>query len=281
MEACAKNKKTFVVFDRPNPLNAVDVEGCPNTIDGGLVGRLFPTHAFGLPTRYALTAGELALMLNDYFMPAPRIIPERLVIVRMRGYNRALYFNEFEGLQWVLPSPNMPTAATALVYAGNGIFEGTNASEGRGTTKPFEFIGAQWVDSNVLAAALNDLKLPGTHFRPIFYEPTFSKFEKLQCGGVEVHVLNRTSFQAVHTAAHLLRTIHELYADNLQITSGIDRLFGVANFSKMIQDRELPVDTIFEACEQNLGEYLTARTHYLIYPDITEYLYNSKSAVFL
>jgi uncharacterized protein YbbC (DUF1343 family) len=184
MEACAAHKKTFVVLDRPNPIGGQTVEG--NILDpafSSFVGR------HPLPIRHGMTVGELARLFRE-----ERVLDVDLRVIRMRGWRRGMSFEE-TGLQWIQPSPNMPTVDTAHVYPGGCLVEGTNLSEGRGTTRPFELVGAPWLDPWRLADDLMRARLPGTRFRPVFFTPTFQKHAGCACGGVQVHVVDRARFR--------------------------------------------------------------------------------------
>jgi uncharacterized protein YbbC (DUF1343 family) len=205
MESCARLGKTFVVCDRPNPINGVDVEG--SLLEEGhesFVG-LYP-----IPMRHGLTTGELASFFNREFD-----INCDLEIIGIEGWERELYLDETD-CPWVMPSPNMPTIKTAIVFPGTVYFEGTQISEGRGTTKPFEFVGAPFIDSEELAADLRKQKLPGVIFRPTNFMPTFQKFAGESCGGVFLHVTDRKSFQPVLTGVAILKSILERYPENFK-----------------------------------------------------------------
>jgi len=146
---------------------------------------------FPIPMRHGMTIGELALLFNTHFG-----IGADLQVVRMEGWSRGMYFDE-TGLPWVMPSPNMPTLDTAIVYPGAVLFEGTQLSEGRGTTRPFELLGAPWIDAERFCGELNALQLPGVQFRPVMFEPTFHKHAREACGGCQIHVTNRQAFLPV------------------------------------------------------------------------------------
>lgn len=146
---------------------------------------------FPIPMRHGMTIGELARTFNEHFG-----IGAKLEVVAMLGWSREMYGDE-TGLPWVLPSPNIPTVETAVVYPGTVLLEGTNLSEGRGTTRPFELVGAPWADPEALAADLNARGLPGVHFRPALFEPTFHKHARTPCGGVQIHVTDRSTFPPV------------------------------------------------------------------------------------
>ncbi len=188
-----------IVCDRPNPIGGDSVEGPVLRPEfASFVGQ------FEIPLRHGMTMGELARLFNEHFG-----IGAALEVVPMRGWHRSMYW-ENTGLPWVLPSPNMPTLDTAVVYPGQVLFEGTNLSEGRGTTRPFEIVGAPWIDGDALAGALNAQTLPGARFRPVVFEPTFQKHARLTCGGCQVHVTDRRTFRPVLTAVALLAAIRRL-----------------------------------------------------------------------
>jgi uncharacterized protein YbbC (DUF1343 family) len=163
-----------------------------------------------MPMRHGMTIGELARMFNDAFG-----IRAKLEVVAMEGWRRSMYFDE-TALAWVLPSPNLPTLEAAVVYPGTVLFEGTNVSEGRGTTRPFEFVGAPWVHPERFAADLNRVALPGVHFRPTLFEPTFHKHAGRRCGGCQIHVTDRRAFRAVETGVALVEAFRR--ADVRQFT---------------------------------------------------------------
>ena len=193
MRAAARHGVRVVVCDRPNPVGGVAVEGPTlRTHYASFVGQ------FPIPLRHGLTIGELARLFNDEFR-----INAALDVVPLEGWQRAMYFDE-TGLPWVMPSPNLPTLDSAIVYPGAVLFEGTMLSEGRGTTRPFELVGAPWIDGDRLAHAMNARGLPGVHFRPVFFEPTFQKHARETCGGCQIHVLDRGRFEAVRTAVELI-----------------------------------------------------------------------------
>lgn len=197
LRAAARHGVPVIVCDRPNPIGGRAVEG-PMLEPGyeSFVG-LFP-----IPLRHGLTIGELARLFNDHFG-----IGAALEVVPLGGWSRDDWFDR-TGLPWVIPSPNMPTLDTAIVYPGAVLFEGTLLSEGRGTTRPFELVGAPWADERALAGRLEAHALPGVRFRPVRFEPTFQKHARASCGGVQIHVLDRDAFAPVLTAAAMLREFH-------------------------------------------------------------------------
>jgi uncharacterized protein YbbC (DUF1343 family) len=175
-----------VVCDRPNPIGGVTVEGpALDPAFASFVGQ------FPIPMRHGMTIGELATLFNEHFG-----IGAKLEVVTMKGWSRDQYFDA-TGLTWIAPSPNIPTLDSAIVYPGTVLLEGTNVSEGRGTTRPFEFVGAPWIDPEPFAAALNALGLGGVKFRPISFEPTFHKHAGKACGGCQIHVIDRAAFEPV------------------------------------------------------------------------------------
>jgi uncharacterized protein YbbC (DUF1343 family) len=186
LAAAHKHGLPVIVCDRPNPIGGVAVEG-PMLVPGfeSFVGQ------YPIPMRHGMTIGELARLFNEHFG-----LGAKLEVVPMRGWARHQYFDA-TGLAWVLPSPNIPTLESAIVYPGTVLLEGTNVSEGRGTTKPFELVGAPWIDPDAFAADLNVRNLPGVRFRPAFFEPTFHKHAGTPCGGCQIHVTDRALFHAV------------------------------------------------------------------------------------
>ena len=184
LKAAARAGVPVIVCDRPNPIGGIEVEG--PTLEPGyesFVG------LFRMPMRHSMTTAELAHLFNEHFK-----LGAELETVAMEGWSRDMYFDETD-VPWVMPSPNMPTLDTAIVYPGTVLFEGTNVSEGRGTTRPFELVGAPWVTDEGFADALNARNLSGVHFRPTVFEPTFHKHAQSTCGGVQIHVTDRAAFE--------------------------------------------------------------------------------------
>lgn len=192
-----------MVLDRPNPLGGNLVEG-PALRPGfeSFVG------AHNISIRHGLTVGELAM----FYQQELKLGPGEVRVVPCEGWKRRDYFDA-TGLPWVLPSPNMPTLDTAIVYPGQCLIEGTNLSEGRGTTRPFEICGAPWLDASKLASKMNSEKLAGVTFRPSWFRPTFQKHAGKDCGGVQLHVTDRSVFQPVRTSLALLAAMREMSGD--------------------------------------------------------------------
>lgn len=194
MEAAAEAGLPVVVLDRPNPIGGLAVEGpVLEPAFRSFVGR------YPIPVRHGLTTGELAVLFRDAFG-----VRCDLRVLAMEGWRRAAHFEE-TGLPWVAPSPNMPTAETARVYPGGCLVEGTNLSEARGTTRPFELTGAPWLDGAGLARTLTEENLPGVLFRAASFRPEFQKHAKQLCEGVQVHVTDRVAFRPFATYLALLR----------------------------------------------------------------------------
>lgn len=202
MKAAQTSKIKVVVLDRPNPIGGLQIEG------GGLESELENFCAlYPVPQRHALTIGELARLYNDAFG-----IGCNLEVVACEGWKREWYYDEC-GLPWVMPSPNMPTLETAIVYPGMCLLEGTNLSEGRGTTRPFEIFGAPFIDGVKLSGELNRYDLPGVMFRPCVFEPAFQKFARQRCGSVQLHVTDRKSFQSYRTGIAVLIAVKALWPE--------------------------------------------------------------------
>jgi uncharacterized protein YbbC (DUF1343 family) len=200
MRAAAAAGVEVVVLDRPNPLGGERIEG--GGLEPGLENfcGLYP-----VPQRHGMTVGELARLYNDTFS-----IGCELQVIPCEGWTRTSYYDE-TGLPWVLPSPNMPTLETALVYPGICLLEATNVSEGRGTTRPFELIGAPFVDGRTLAAELVSYGLSGVAFRPCAFQPTFDKFAGEQCGAIQIHVTDRHVFEPYRTGLAVLVALKRLW----------------------------------------------------------------------
>jgi uncharacterized protein YbbC (DUF1343 family) len=252
-----------VVCDRPNPIGGIAVEG--PTLERGFesfVG-LYP-----IPMRHGMTIGELARLFNEHFA-----IGADLEVVTMEGWRREMYSDQ-TGVPWVLPSPNIPTVDSAVVYPGTVLFEGTNVSEGRGTTRPFELVGAPWVIAEPFADTMNGLELPGVRFRPAVFEPTFHKHAKTSCGGCQIHVLDRETFHAVETGVALLGAFRSADPDRFQWREPpyeyehtklpIDILAGSSELREQI-DAKTPAREIARSWEKGVAEFDTIRQRFLLY----------------
>jgi len=202
MEACQETGIPLIVLDRVNPIGGHLTEGLMLKIEFSSFVGLHP-----LPVRHGMTIGELALYFKDNFYPKLD-----LTVIPIKGWRRVQWFDN-TGLPWVMPSPNMPTLDTATVYPGMCLLEGTIISEGRGTTRPFEIFGAPFIEPEKLVRRLNDFKLKGIFFRPLYFAPTFNKFSGELCGGVQLHVTDREKFKPFKTAVAILLAIHELHPE--------------------------------------------------------------------
>lgn len=258
MMACAEHDKEFVVFDRPNPINAVDYEG--NILD--IEYRSFVGY-YPILQRHGMTIGELAKLFNEEYG-----IGCKLKVVPMIDYDRTKFYDEL-GLPWVVPSPNYPTVDTGIVYNCTCIFEGTNLSEGRGTTIPFEVVGAPYINPTNLANKLNSLNLPGVHFRGLYFNPTFSKHAGVMCGGVKLHVLDRKAFLPVHTGWAMLDVIRKMYPNDYQTLKpykeGGKCMLEFNTGTNFIIEDLYSLEEQFAILEKDTKEFAKTREKYLLY----------------
>jgi uncharacterized protein YbbC (DUF1343 family) len=263
MEACAENHTPIIILDRPNPLNGLQVEGnVLNPEFRSFVG-LYP-----IPMRHGMTTGELARMFQAEFG-----IRCDLTVVTMEGYERKYWYDQ-TGLPWVQPSPNLPTLDSATAYAGLVLVEGTCLSEGRGTTRPFELIGAPFIQSRVYAESLNALELPGVWFRPAHFEPTFQKWKGEMCGGVQIHITDRNAFEPYITGVAVLSAARSLYPDLFgwrkppyeyeREKLPIEILCGGQEIPRMIE-LGTPIDKIRQSWQSDIASFLRQRKPYLLY----------------
>lgn len=258
LEAAADAEVAAVVLDRPNPLNGVDVEG--GSLAEGFAS-FVGMHA--VPIRHGLTMGELArLFALERGLPRPTIVP-------MEGWRRELWFDE-TGLPWVQPSPNLPTLDAVTLYPGTCLVEGTSVSEGRGTTRPFELIGAPWIDPFALAESLGQRGIPGVQFRPVYFTPTFSKHAGVSCGGVQVHVVDRLALRPVALGLHLLDALRAQNRGAFswrQNTDGryvIDLLYGSERLRRLMEEG-LSGSDLAAACAEQVGDFERRRSDVLLY----------------
>lgn len=250
MQACKTYDKQFIVFDRPNPISGSTFEG--NILDLNYSSGI---GMYPIVQRHGMTIGEIAQLFNREFS-----IGCNLYIIEMQNWTRDLYLDETT-CPWILPSPNMPTLDTAIVYTGTCMFEGTNLSEGRGTTRPFELIGAPWVDSIALANRLNSLNLEGVYFRPAAFTPTTSKHSGKTCYGVQVHVTNRDVFKPVKVGWTMINVVREMYPDEFGYTSTFNLLAGCS----YLKDNTYTLTQLYEILEQDTAKFASTRSKYLIY----------------
>ncbi len=263
MRAAAKAKIEMVVLDRPNPIGGTQVEG--GGIKSGLENfcGIYP-----VPQRHGMTVGELARLYNTAFG-----IGCKLTVVPCEGWQRRQYFDATDA-PWVLPSPNMPTLDTAIVYPGMCLIEGTALSEARGTTKPFELVGAPFVDGYVLARELEKLDLPGVIFRPCVFRPTFHKLAQQACGGVQLHVVDRQTFLPYRTGLAVIWAVKHLWPEQFAWRAepyefrtdapAIDLLTGYPEVREAI-DSGLPFDQVMQLAEQPATVFWQGRKEALLY----------------
>jgi len=203
MQACTETDKSIVILDRPNPIGGQRIEGpVLETQFSSFVGQRT------LPVRHGMTIGEIARYLQQIYYPSLD-----LHVISLQGWKRTMWFDQ-TGIPWVMPSPNMPTLDTATVYPGMCLLEGTNLSEGRGTTRPFEIFGAPYIDAVKFVQRLNHYKLPGVVFRPLTFQPTFQKYAGQLCSGAQIHISNRENFKPFKTAVAILCVVREMYSRN-------------------------------------------------------------------
>ncbi|MBE2251554.1 MAG: DUF1343 domain-containing protein [Myxococcus sp.] len=263
MKAAAKARVPFFVLDRPNPIG-LDV------VQGNLVGKRFRSFVglYELPTRHGMSAGEIATLLN-----ARERFGCELTVVPCEGLKRSMTWAQ-TGRDFISPSPNMPTPATALVYPGMCLGEGTNVSEGRGTCRPFEQFGAPWLSSHEIASRLNALELPGVIFRPCSFTPTFDKFQGVSCEGAFLHVTDRRAFDPFVTGIAVFGACRELggssfawRADAYEFVDDIpafDLLCGTAAVRKGLE-KGWPLARITAGFQDELRPFLALRKKHLLY----------------
>ncbi|MCB9639825.1 MAG: DUF1343 domain-containing protein [Myxococcales bacterium] len=263
MEVAGKVGVEVWVLDRPNPINGLGVEG-PSVQDAF---RSFVGH-HPLPNRHGMTAGELALYFRDICG-----VSCQLEIIKMEGWTRDMWFDQ-TGLPWVMPSPNMPTLDTATVYPGGCLFEGTNLSEARGTTRPFELVGAAYLDPFAFAAALEQEELPGVFFRPLRFMPTFHKWGRQSNGGVQIHVTDRESFLPLLTGVAILKAAKKVSPDDFAWRTetyefvsdrlAIDLLFGGAETREALESGAT-LREIEKLWQEEQSVFLEQRKPFLLY----------------
>jgi len=264
MQTCAESNTRMIVCDRPNPINGI-------TVEGNLVREEFRSFVgqYPLANRHGMTVGELAEFFNNQFG-----IKCDLKIIPMEGWERSMWYDQ-TGLPWVAPSPNMPALSTATVYPGMCLFEGTLLSEGRGTTLPFEQIGAPYIKAEALAKMLNEESLPGLFFRPQYFKPQFQKWSGKVCGGVQLHVTDRDKFKPFFTSIALLYTVKKLYPDDFSWRTetyefvsdrlAIDLLYGNPALREGVESSTLSLTDLESVWEEETAEFLSQREACLIY----------------
>ena len=263
MVAAKRFGKKVIVCDRPNPINGRDVAGnVLETEQASFVG-LFP-----MPTRHGMTLGELAQLFNDKFG-----IACDLSVISMEGWDRDCWLDETD-TPWVLPSPNIPTLDSAIVFPGTVHFEGTQISEGRGTTRPFELIGAPYIEPENYAQRLNELNFGGVYFRSCVFRPTFQKHGGVSCGGVQIHVVDRSVFEPVSVGVALVKVAYELYPEEFRWKeppyeyvydrNPFDVIAGTSRIREVIESGGT-IEDLWSWWSPNLEEFKKLRESYLIY----------------
>lgn len=260
MEAAAENGKTFVVLDRPNPINGKSVQG--NILEPALASfvGLYP-----IPVRHGMTAGELAKMFNGQGWLAGRV-KARLVVIPMEGWRRRMWYDQTH-LRFIKPSPNMPDLETAAIYPGLCLLEGTNVSEARGTAMPFRQFGAPWIDSKLLTERLNALNLPAMRFEPVRFTPTSSKYKGRECQGVRIIVTDRNRLEPYSNGVRIVNEICRIYPDQIKWRAAhFDRLCGTSKIRDAIISG-MSLDVLQNRWRKELESFMKIRAGYLIYPD--------------
>lgn len=263
MRAARKLGKRVIVCDRPNPING-------NAVAGNILESEFASFVgqFSIPTRHGMTPGELAQLFNQHFN-----IGCELEVITMDGWHRSLWLDETDA-PWVLPSPNMPTVQTATVFPGTVHFEGTQMSEGRGTTKPFELIGAPYIDPEDYADQLNGLGLTGVYFRACMFQPTFQKHGGVTCGGVQIHVTDREAFEPVSAGLAMVKIAFDSYHDEFRWKeppyeyvydkNPFDVICGTDKIRKAFEEGA-DLEVLVKSWQDPLQEFLEMREQYLLY----------------
>ncbi|MGH9929036.1 MAG: exo-beta-N-acetylmuramidase NamZ family protein [Pyrinomonadaceae bacterium] len=263
MSAAARFGKKVIVCDRPNPINGLQVEG--NILEpeqASFVGM------FAIPTRHGMTLGELARMFNDHFE-----IRCDLEVVKMEGWERSHWLDETDA-PWVIPSPNMPTLDSATVFPGTVHFEGTQLSEGRGTTRPFELVGAPFINPEEYARTLNQIELAGVFFRSCIFRPTFQKHAGVSCGGVQLHVTDRNAFEPVITGLAMVKAAYDIYGSEFRWKeppyeyvydrNPFDVIAGTSSIREAFE-QGTAIEEIQQSWATAFDDFLKARERYLLY----------------
>lgn len=255
MEACAEYGVEFVVFDRPNPIG--------RTVEGAILQKMYRSFVgyFPIAQRHGMTVGELSLMFNSEFK-----INCKLSVIKMENYNPEKYFDDYD-LMWIPTSPNIPRAKTAIFYTGLCLFEGVNLSVGRGTTMPFEYIGAPYIDGEKLSFILNSLKLKGVFFYPAYFTPTASIYNGKPCQGVQVIITDAKNVKPVEVACHMFNQLKNIYPKDFKINNAksiyasINLLSGVAYFT----EDNFDVKDVLQKMEIDSLKFIENRKPYLLY----------------
>jgi len=261
LEAARDYNIRVVILDRPNPINGITVEGnCLAADCASFVGR------YPIPMRHGLTIGEIGTLFNDYFE-----IGCNLEVVPMKEWKRNMLFGD-TGLPWVAPSPNLPTPVSTLAYPGQVLWEGTNMSEGRGTTQPFELVGAPFMEVQKILPALKKANLPGVVFRPAVFEPTSNKWQQTACYGFQIHIIDPQQYRPYATTLHLLQAVILHHREQFEWKTPpyeyefermpIDLIIGDHTIRKRLEELE-PLDEIEASWQGELNQFkkITQKFH--------------------
>ncbi len=263
LEAAKKFGKKVVVLDRPNPIGGEIVEGnCLSPEFISFVGR------YPIPMRHGLTIGELALLFNNHFG-----IDCDLEVIPMKGWKRTMFFSD-TGLPWIPPSPNLPTPVSAIVYPGQVIWEGTNVSEGRGTTQPFEVFGAPFINTRKISSALGGKKLPGIMLRPVAFEPISNKWQGERCEGFQIHITDPVKYKPYFSTLNFLHAIYVCHGNEFRWKNPpyeyefeklpVDLITGNSTIRMAIENPD-QIDEIETTWQSELEEYLHISREYYLY----------------
>jgi len=264
MEAASEYGKQFIVLDRPNPINGVTIEG-PIIEEQfySLVGQ------YPIPVRYGMTPGEMAWMIKgEKWMKGMEELD--LKVIPMEGWQRTMWFDQ-TGLPWIKPSPNIPSIFAAAVYPGLCLIEALNLSEGRGTMRPFEQIGAPWINSHKLAETMNFCRLPGIYFKPITFTPVtlphaapWNKYRDQDVNGLNLIITDRERLRPLQVMVHLLVALKKHYPAELELRKNLERLIGIPSFRRSIENLRSPEEILAE-WEPGIKAFEKARQKYLLY----------------
>ena len=264
MEAASEYGKQFIVLDRPNPINGV-------TIEGPIIEEQFYSFVgqYPIPVRYGMTPGEMAWMIKgEKWMKGMEELD--LKVIPMEGWQRTMWFDQ-TGLPWIKPSPNIPSILTAAVYPGLCLIEALNLSEGRGTMRPFEQIGAPWIKNHKLAETMNFCRLPGIYFKPITFTPVtlphaapWNKYRDQDVNGLNLIITDRERLRPLQVMVHLLVALKKHYPAELELRKNLERLIGIPSFRRSIENLRSPEEILAE-WEPGIQAFEKARQKYLLY----------------
>jgi len=262
MQAASEQGKSVIILDRPAPITASRIEGPMLDPEFSSFVGPYPT-----PIRYGMTIGEISGLMNDHYE-----IGCDLTVIQMENWTRDQWYDETD-MPFIPSSPNLPTLDSMIAYPGTCLIEGTTMSEGRGTTKPFEYIGAPWINAESLAKTLNDLELAGVRFRPVYFVPTFSKYQGELCAGVHVYITDRDRFLPITAILHLISIVKTTYPNDFAWRqpwdsakrNPIDLLSG-GTLMREHFDANRSVAELVESWQDGLQTFAQLRAKYLLYP---------------